>query len=67
MISVPGGPKEFIAKSKNENVFDHLLAKVMIDAEQFLFFPVRGQRFLKLPGAREILAKWFLDLLQEAD
>jgi len=51
VISIPSGSEELVTKSQNQNVLYHLLAQVMVDAENLLFVPVGLQRLLKIPGA----------------
>jgi hypothetical protein len=63
VVTVPGGTKELVTESENENILNHLLAQIMIDTEDFLFLPVGLQSLLQFPRASEILAEWFLDLL----
>jgi hypothetical protein len=46
VISVPGCPKELVAKPQNQNVLDHFLSKVMINTENLLLFPVGFQCLL---------------------
>jgi hypothetical protein len=46
MMTVPSGVEEFITKSENQDVFDHLFAQVMVDAKDLLFIPVRLQGLL---------------------
>lgn len=41
VVSVPRGAEERVAKSKNQNVLDHLLAQVVVNSEQFLLVPIR--------------------------
>jgi hypothetical protein len=62
MVTVPGSTKEFVTKPQNQNVFDHLLSKVMVNTENFLLVPVRLQSLLQFPGAGKILSEWLLDL-----
>ena len=64
VIAVPCGAKEFVAKSKDQNVLHHLLAQVMVNSEDFLLFPIRGQSILEFPRASKILSKGFLDLYE---
>jgi hypothetical protein len=62
VMAVPGGAKEGVSKTKNENVLDHFLAKVVIDAEELILLPVGLQRLLELTGAGEVLTERLLDL-----
>jgi hypothetical protein len=62
VVAVPCGTKKFVAKSQNQKVLDHLLSKVVVNAENLLLFPVGFERLLKLPGRLQVAAKWFLDL-----
>ena len=41
VVPVPGGAKELVSKSQDENVLDHLLAQVVIDTEYLVLYPVR--------------------------
>lgn len=65
MVAVPGGIEELVTKSHNKDVLDHLLSKVVVDTEDFLFLPVGVQGFLEIARALEVLAKWFLDLYSQ--
>ena len=49
VVPVPGRAKELVSESQNEQVLDHLLAQVVIDAENLLLLPVRLKRLLELP------------------
>jgi hypothetical protein len=40
VVTVPSGTEEGVTKSKNENVLDHLLAKIVIDTEELILLPV---------------------------
>jgi hypothetical protein len=62
VVPVPSCAKEFVAKSENEDVLDHLLTEVVIDTVELILVPVGSKRALKLSGAREIFAKRLLDL-----
>jgi hypothetical protein len=62
MVSVPGSAEERVTKSKDEDVLDHLLTKVMVNSEQLLLVPVRLEGLLKLTGAGKILSERLLDL-----
>jgi hypothetical protein len=63
VVPVPCCAKELVTESEDEDVFDHLLAQVVIDTVKLVFGPVGGKRALKLSGAGEVLAEWLLDLL----
>lgn len=62
MVAVPSCAKEFVAKSEDENVLDHLLSEVVVNAENLLFLPVWCESLLQFAGAAEVLAKWLLNL-----
>jgi hypothetical protein len=62
MVAVPGSTKEFVTKSQNQNVLDHLLSKVMVNTENLLLIPVWLQSLLQFAGAGKILSEWLLDL-----
>jgi hypothetical protein len=62
MLSVPCGAEEGVTKSEDQNVLDHLLAKVVVNSEQLLLVPVGLERLLKLTGAGKILAEGLLNL-----
>jgi hypothetical protein len=62
VVAVPGGIKELVTKSHDKDVLDHLLSKVVVDTENFLFLPVGVESFLEIARALEVLAKGFLDL-----
>jgi hypothetical protein len=62
VIPVPGCAEEFVTEPENEDVLDHLLTKVVVNAVQLILVPVGGKRALKLSGAGKIFAKGLLDL-----
>ncbi len=62
MVAVPGGIEELVSKSHNKDVLDHLLSKVVVNTENFLFLPVGVKGFLEIARALEVLAKGLLDL-----
>lgn len=66
VVTVPGGTKELVAESENKDVFNHLLAQIMINTEDFILLPVGLQGLLQFPRASEILAKWFFNLRTSA-
>ena len=49
MVSIPGSTKELVTESQDEQIFNHLLSKVMVDTENFLLPPVRFEGLLKVP------------------
>ena len=46
VLAVPGSAKELVAETKNENVLDHFLAQVVVNAENLFLFPVGLQGLL---------------------
>jgi len=50
VVSIPGSTKELITESQDEQIFNHLLSKIMVDTEDFLLLPVRLERLLEVPG-----------------
>lgn len=62
MVTVPRRVEELIAEPQNENVLDHLLTQVMINAEDLLLLPVGVQGLLQVARALEILTEGLLDL-----
>lgn len=62
VVTIPGGSQERVTKSENQDVLDHLLAKVVIDSEKFLLVPIRLERLLQLTRASKVLAERLLDL-----
>jgi hypothetical protein len=62
VVAVPGCAEEFVTKSQNQDILDHLLAQVMINTENLLLMPVGLQSLLQLPRTFKILSKWLLDL-----
>jgi hypothetical protein len=46
VVTVPVGAEEFIAKSENQDVLDHLLTKVVVNTEDLLLLPVGLQSVL---------------------
>lgn len=61
MLAVPGRAKELVAEAEDEEVLDHFFTKVVVDAEDFGFFPIGFQGFFELAGARKIFAKRLLN------
>ncbi len=41
VVAVPRSTEEFIPKSQDEDVFDHLLTKIVVDTENLLLLPIR--------------------------
>lgn len=62
MVTVPRRVEELIAETQNENVLDHLLTQVVINAEDLLFLPVGFQGLLQVARALKIFAEGLLDL-----
>jgi len=62
VVAVPVGTHELVAESHDENVLDHLLAKIVVDTEDLLLVPVWLESLLKSPGALEVLAERLLNL-----
>lgn len=62
MVTVPRRVEELIAETQNENVLDHLLTQVVINAEDLLFLPVGVQGLLQVARALKIFAEGLLDL-----
>ena len=62
MVPVPSGAKELVSKSQNEDVLDHLLAQVMVDAEDLILNPVRRKRPLQFTGTSKVFAERLLNL-----
>jgi hypothetical protein len=48
VVSVPSSAKELVAEPENQDVLDHLLAQVMVNAEDLVLGPVRAQCLLEL-------------------
>ena len=63
VVPVPGGAEKFVAKSQDKDILDHLLAQIMINAIDFVFFPVGSESFLKFPRTGKIFAKRLLNLI----
>ena len=40
VMPVPGSTKKLVTESKDEDILYHLLSKVVVNAEQFILFPV---------------------------
>lgn len=66
MMTVPCRIEELIAEPQDQDVLDHLLAEVVVDAEDLLLLPVGVQSLLEVPGALKILAERLLNLLRRA-
>lgn len=62
VVAVPGGVEEFVSKTHDEDVLDHLLTEVVIDTEDLLFLPVGVEGFLKVAGALKVLSEGLLNL-----
>ena len=62
MVAVPVGAEELVAKSKDQDVLDHLLTKVVVNTEDLLLLPVRLQSVLEFSGAAKVLTERLLDL-----
>jgi hypothetical protein len=62
VVPVPSCAEELVTEPEDEDVLDHLLTKVMINAVKLILVPVGSKRTLELSGAREIFAKRLLDL-----
>lgn len=62
MIAVPQGTKHRVPKSKGHDILDHLLAKIMVDAEDLVFFPDSCQFLVQVNRAFKIPPEGFLDL-----
>ena len=62
VVAVPVGAEELVAKSKDQDVLDHLLTKVVVNTEDLLFLPVRLQSVLEFSGASKVLTERLLDL-----
>lgn len=43
VVAVPRGAKEFITETQDQDVLDHLFAKIVIDTEDLILLPVRFQ------------------------
>lgn len=63
-VSVPASIKEAVSESQDQQILDHLFAQIVINAENLIFGPIRGQSFLKLSRACKIFTEWFFDLLK---
>lgn len=62
VVTVPRRVEELITETQNENVLDHLLTQVVINAEDLLFLPVGVQGLLQVARALKIFAEGLLDL-----
>jgi hypothetical protein len=62
VVSVPVGAKEFVAKSENQNVLDHLLTEVVVNTEDLLLLPVGLQGVLEFSRAAKVFAERLLNL-----
>lgn len=67
MITVPHSAKHRIPKSKGYEILDHLLAEIMVDAKDLVFFPIRCQFLMQVNRAFEIPAEGLFDLEMEED
>lgn len=63
MVTVPCGIEELVAKPQDQDVLDHLLTEVMVDAENLLLLPVGVQCLLEVTRTLKVLAEWLLNLL----
>ena len=48
VVTIPSRVQELIAESEDENVFDHFLAKVVINAKDLVFNPIWRKSTLQL-------------------
>lgn len=62
MVSVPCRAEELVAESEDEDVLDHLLTQVVVNAVELVLGPVWRERALKFAGTGKIFAEWLLDL-----
>lgn len=58
---VPGGAETGVGEAHGDQVLDHLLAEVVVDAEELVLGPQRRQVPLQLAGAVQVVAKRLLD------
>ena len=61
VVAVPGGAEERVAEPQDQQVLDHLLAQVVVDAVQLVLGPVGLEAALERAGALEVLAEGLLD------
>lgn len=62
VMPVPRSPEERVAKSKDEDILDHFLAEVVVNAEQLLLLPIGLKGLLQLARACQVLTKRLLNL-----
>lgn len=62
MVAVPGRSEELIAESQDQQIFDHLLSQIVVNAEDLFLPPVRLEGLLKRPGGVQIATERLLDL-----
>lgn len=62
MVSVPGGAKELVTESQYQDVLDHLLAQVMINAEHLVLGPVGCEGALEFSRTAKVFSEGLLDL-----
>ena len=62
MVPVPSGAEELVSKSQDEDVLDHLLAQVVVDAEDLILDPVRGKCPLEFTRTSKVFAERLLNL-----
>lgn len=61
VVPVPGSTEKLVTKPEDEQVLNHLLSEIMVNAENLFLSPVRLKCFLEFPGALEILSKWLFN------
>jgi hypothetical protein len=62
VVSIPGRAEEFVTESEDEDVLDHLLTQIVVNAVELVLGPVWRERALKFAGAGKIFAEGLLDL-----
>lgn len=62
VMAIPGSVEELIPKAEDEDVLDHLLAEVVINAEDLVLLPVGLESLLEVSRALQILPERLLNL-----
>jgi hypothetical protein len=67
VVAVPRSVEELVAESQNQDVLNHLLTEVVVDAENLLLLPIGLQSLLEVARALKVLTEGLLDLRGKKD
>lgn len=60
-VLVPTGVHSDVGETEKEDILDHLLAKIVVNAERLVFLPVRFDSCDKFTARVQIFPEWFLN------